>query len=190
MYSAATPTYISQVAPPEIRGMMLAPFSFVMLIGQWVCQISGQCQANLSRFVLACILQGTQHLSGNLSFLVPIITQYIVPGILFTCTWFLPESPSWLVGRGKTEAARASLGWLYGATCDVDKRLLDLQDTPNKEKACPRMRYFACFKCSNLVCHARPHLFEAIHLIGVKEAHDNIGWNFILTPTRWRAVHS
>ena len=40
MYTVATPTYVSEVAPPEIRGMMLAQINFMFLIGQYDYRVS------------------------------------------------------------------------------------------------------------------------------------------------------
>jgi len=104
----------------------------------------------MTRFLTSCVLRGTESLPGNLSFRVPIILQYIVPGILLTFTWFLPESPSWLVERGKIEAARASIVRLYGTKQDPDERLLGIQDSTILENNSSGVKYLSCFKGSNL----------------------------------------
>lgn len=41
-------------------------------------------------------------------------------------SFFLPESPSWLLSNGRVEECRASLLRLRGATCDVEEELQDL----------------------------------------------------------------
>ena len=106
-----------------------------------------------TRFLTSCVLRAAQDLSGNLQFRVPIILQYIAPGILVTTAWFLPEPPSWLVEHGKTEAARTSLVRLYGSRVDIDDRLSDVETSAAMNRSTSRkVKYHTCFKDANLVC--------------------------------------
>jgi hypothetical protein len=48
-------------------------------------------------------------MSSSWGWRIPSLLQIIVPCVQFVSLFFLPESPRWLVGKGKTEAARAVL---------------------------------------------------------------------------------
>jgi len=88
---------------------------------------------------------------SSMSFLIPIILQYSIPIILFTCSWFIPESPYWLVTHGKTEAAKESLEKLHGRNHDLNQRLRDIEHTINQQRKAKDITYLDYFKGSNLV---------------------------------------
>jgi SP family general alpha glucoside:H+ symporter-like MFS transporter len=135
MYLVAVPTYISEIAPLGIRGVMLTLVNLFSFVGG---------------LISSCILQGTQHIPSNLSFRIPIILQYIVPFILLTCTWFIPESPPWLVENGKIELAKAALKQLRGKHF-IDQHLHEIEKTISQEqKKASAITYIECFKGSNL----------------------------------------
>lgn len=47
----------------------------------------------------------------------------MIPTFALVVSFFLPESPSWLLSRGLTEQCRAALKSLRGDTCDVESEL-------------------------------------------------------------------
>ncbi|KAJ7815940.1 general substrate transporter [Mycena olivaceomarginata] len=52
---------------------------------------------------------GTQKMSSTWAWRLPLILQIVPPLIVMSCVWFLPESPRWLISRGRTEEARQIL---------------------------------------------------------------------------------
>ncbi|XP_046674977.1 facilitated trehalose transporter Tret1-like [Homalodisca vitripennis] len=86
----------------------------------------------------ACHLTGVslQYLIG--SFLPWYWLAFIngcIPTVAFISAFFLPESPQFLINKGRTEEARAALRKVRGASCDVDDELQDLIDFVNKSAA-------------------------------------------------------
>ncbi|CAO1627748.1 unnamed protein product [Sympodiomycopsis kandeliae] len=94
------PTYLAEIAPRAIRGLCVCIFSgsvyIGILLGYWVNY-------------------GTNHNISDTSALqwkVPASLNYMFAGIIFLSSLFVPESPRWLLSKGKEEEARKSLNWL------------------------------------------------------------------------------
>ncbi|KYM98601.1 Facilitated trehalose transporter Tret1-2 like protein [Cyphomyrmex costatus] len=59
----------------------------------------------------------------------------IGPAILsFTLIWIIPETPAWLISRGRTNEAKEALLWLRGPGLSVDKEYQELCETNVKRK--------------------------------------------------------
>ncbi|KAL6408521.1 General alpha-glucoside permease [Ilyonectria robusta] len=84
-------TYVSEVAPPKLRGPLLSIFTFAMVTGQ-VIAISS---------VNARILIFTP-----IAYKVIIASQWAWCGALFLLSFIIPESPFWLVSLNRQDRAR------------------------------------------------------------------------------------
>lgn len=91
--------WTSEVAPAHLRGVMVALFAYWVNIGS----ILGSIVDNYTRTRL-----------DKGSYRVPIACLYIVPAILSIALFFVPESPRWLLHRGKESQAREALERLRG----------------------------------------------------------------------------
>ncbi|KAL5346941.1 hypothetical protein ACLOAV_008084 [Pseudogymnoascus australis] len=94
-----TPIYQAECAPAELRGLISATLQFQIAFGQLV--------ASLVNF-------GTQSIKGDSSWRIPIGLQFIVPVIILALLPFMPESPRWLISKGRREQAAKSLRVLRG----------------------------------------------------------------------------
>jgi MFS family permease len=74
----------------------------------------------------AAITLGTQYIDNNWSWRLPLIFQCVPAGIVCLTVFLLPESPRWLMARGRTEEARAFL-IKYHAAGDVNSPSLAVQ---------------------------------------------------------------
>ncbi|CAL5867582.1 uncharacterized protein PFLUO_LOCUS1801 [Penicillium psychrofluorescens] len=98
LMSATIPVYCSEVAPPRIRGLLASMQQWMIGLGIMVAQWTGY----------GCSLH-----DSNFSWRFPLSFQ-VVPAVILTCgVWLLPESPRWLIEKGKDSAGRAVLSRLH-----------------------------------------------------------------------------
>jgi sugar porter (SP) family MFS transporter len=93
--SVLAPVYIAEVAPPSRRGTLVAMFQFNVILGILLAYVSNA--------VIASMDLGEAEWRWKLGVAA-------APALLFMALLFrIPNSPRWLVGRGETEQATASL---------------------------------------------------------------------------------
>ncbi|RDW83567.1 uncharacterized protein DSM5745_03893 [Aspergillus mulundensis] len=93
-FAAATPSYASEICPLVLRGYLT---TFVNLC--WV----------MGRLISTGVLTGTLSIPSQWSYRLPFALQWAFPLPLFVVAWFAPESPWWLIRKGRVEEAEASL---------------------------------------------------------------------------------
>lgn len=106
MVGSPARVYTAEITQPHLRGMLAAVASVGVSLGVTIEYVVGSV---LPWPILALI-------SG------------VIPTIAFISSFFLPESPTWLLSRGLTEQGRQSLKKLRGDGCDVDAELQELID--------------------------------------------------------------
>ncbi|KAI0473434.1 putative hexose transport-related protein [Xylariaceae sp. FL0804] len=110
--ASIVPIYNSEVAPPEVRGSLVAlqqlAITFGIMISFWIDY-------------------GTNYIGGttlgkqtDAAWLVPICLQLAPAVILFVGMLFMPYSPRWLVHHGRSDEARRILADLRGLSVDDD----------------------------------------------------------------------
>ncbi|KGB76649.3 monosaccharide transporter [Cryptococcus deuterogattii R265] len=92
--SSTAPTYISEIAPPNIRGALLVLEQFSIVLGI---------------VVMYYITYGSRYLSGDGSFRLPFALQMFPCIILGGFLYQLPYSPRWLALRGRDKDCLESL---------------------------------------------------------------------------------
>lgn len=96
--------YTSEAAPAHLRGVMVALFAYWVNIGS----------------VLGSVVDNyTQTRVDRAAYQIPIGCLFIVPAILFVALYFVPESPRWLLHRGREADARISLQRIRGNAVDA-----------------------------------------------------------------------
>ncbi|OJJ83768.1 uncharacterized protein ASPGLDRAFT_1491857 [Aspergillus glaucus CBS 516.65] len=96
------PIYISEVAPLELRGMMTTFYNVSIMAG-----VAGSYWINYAS-------QSVISAESNWQWRVTMILQLIPAIMLFIGLPFFPESPRYLMMRGRIEAAKTSLSRLRG----------------------------------------------------------------------------
>ncbi|UPG90343.1 sugar porter family MFS transporter [Luteibacter aegosomaticola] len=104
------PLYLAEVAPERIRGAMISTYQLMITTG-----------------ILLAFLSDTAFSStGNWRWMLGIIA---VPGALFLVgLFFLPDSPRWLLLRGRKQDAQVVLAKLRGDERVVEKEIADIEE--------------------------------------------------------------
>ncbi|OAQ57868.1 sugar transporter (hexose transporter) [Pochonia chlamydosporia 170] len=107
------PLYMNEIAPAGCRAMVVG----IYVSGYYIGGI-----------VIACALLGGSYLPGNWSWRMPILLQ-LGPSILVMLLVYLitPESPRYLVARGKVDKARQVIARLHTTTDDVDEPIVSAE---------------------------------------------------------------
>ena len=103
--------------------------------------------------------------NSNLGWLVGLCLGLVVPlqllapaqtssslVFLLLC-WRLPESPVWLMRRGREEEARLTLAWLRGGKYDIEPEIAEIKEViAEEEKAAPHsvLETLRCRPVSNV----------------------------------------
>ncbi|KAJ3760098.1 general substrate transporter [Lentinula raphanica] len=89
--TTAAPTWITELAPPQWRGRLGASYNSCFFLGS---------------IPATGAMVGTQKMNSTWAWRLPLMLQIIPPIIIICFVWFLPESPRWLVQKGKFDKAR------------------------------------------------------------------------------------
>lgn len=116
--SMSVPMYISESAPPNYRGFLVTFNNVVLTFGQFfascVCGFFSKVEPNGWKYMLG--------LAG-----IPAFIQFV--GFLV-----MPESPRWLVSKGKTDKAREVLKRIRAnTTIDPDEELQEIRSAVESE---------------------------------------------------------
>ncbi|MBT1166018.1 sugar porter family MFS transporter [Bifidobacterium simiarum] len=123
MGSAMTiaPAYISEVAPADLRGTLVSLRQFMLIIGLFICGLLGDHLLAIAPTPEGDAPQSTAMLSllgFNLEVWQWAFLSVCIGGIVYLVTTLLvPESPRYLIAKGRDEEARAVLVKTVG---DVD----------------------------------------------------------------------
>lgn len=135
-YVVIAPAYASEVCPVALRGHLT---SFVNL-----CFVIGQLLAN-------GVTAGTEQLSNHWAYSLPFALQWFWVAVIIPGMFFVPESPWWLVRRGRLAEAEAALKQLASPKVDVKATLAVIEETDRLEQEIEAgSTYWDCFKGVNL----------------------------------------
>ncbi|KAI5477310.1 hypothetical protein MNV49_006531 [Pseudohyphozyma bogoriensis] len=96
--SCLVPIFQSEVSPKEWRGFIVSAYQLFITIGL---------------LIAAVIVNATQYRYNASCFQIPIGVQFVWFFILVVGLFFLPESPRWLILKGRDQEALQSLSTLY-----------------------------------------------------------------------------
>lgn len=78
--------------------------------------------------VAGAVCLGSSTYKSNLAWQIPIICQIPLSLILGIGVYFFPESPGWLLTKGRDEEAKRSFAWYYAKPSDHPDILLQVKD--------------------------------------------------------------
>jgi sugar porter (SP) family MFS transporter len=142
---ANTQTFVSEITPTAIRGLTLSLFQFWIIVGQ---------------LIASCVLEGTSHVHSSWSWRGAVVSQF-GPAIFCLAMFFafVPESPYYLVARGRLEDARSSLARLRSGdsnsnnSSSLDDEVRQIHETLQHERQsrdADSVSYLECFRGTNL----------------------------------------
>ncbi|KAL6241919.1 hypothetical protein RBB50_011164 [Rhinocladiella similis] len=131
------PAYLAEIAPLKIRGTLINFYQTSMGIGG---------------LIVSCVTWSTQARTDQWAYRTVILIQFIIPVGFLAATFYLPESPRWLIGKDRGSEAEKSLSRLRPNTpFDVlqqEVALILAQEEENRARF--SRSWTECFKGSNL----------------------------------------
>lgn len=135
-YATIAPAYASEVCPVALRGILTSYINLCFVIGQLIAN---------------GIIAGTSKLSNHWAYSGPFAAQWFWPVVILIGWPFAPESPWWLVRKGREEDAENALRRLASSEVDVKPTLAMIIETDRLEQELEAgTTYRDCFKKINL----------------------------------------
>ncbi|KAH6695341.1 quinate permease [Plectosphaerella plurivora] len=132
----AAPVYIGEITPANIRGKVMTCWQMNYSIGSFIAfWINYACAKQKVRL-------------GNWDWRMVVIFQALVPAIVCSAIFFIPESPRWYIQKNdNVEGARASLRRIRATEEEVEEELTSIRGAIEYEKeAIGGVTYTALFK--------------------------------------------
>jgi sugar porter (SP) family MFS transporter len=170
--SFAVPLYISEISPTKIRGTLVSMFQLLITVGILAAYLSDNAFAD----------------NNNLECWRPMLWVGVIPAaVLFIGMFFLPETPRWLMSKGREEEAKKVLDRIedpefVGASIAAMKSemAIDASQASWKEIFKPWLRnaliiaigimFFQQFVGINTVIYYSPKIFLAAGFEGAEAA--------------------
>ncbi|KAJ5083309.1 hypothetical protein N7456_012736 [Penicillium angulare] len=141
MLQSTLPLYLSEIAPTQLRGFYINAYSFWFVLGQ----------------IFASVALNRLNDTEPLDFRTPIYTQWAMIGSTAIIFLLIPESPWWLVSKGKLDKAAIILRRFNGkvAGYDVQEQISVMDGTVAEERLLAERNAeigkLAVFKGRNLI---------------------------------------
>lgn len=117
--SQAVPVYVAELAPAAHRGRCVTMFNVAIGLG-----------------ILSANLVASEFREAW-SWRWMIGAAILPAALLCAATAFLPESPRWLVGRNRTDAARRQLARVRPESADIDAEIGEIERVVEAERSAP-----------------------------------------------------
>ena len=121
--SIVSPIYISEVAPAKMRGTLVSLYQLAVTMGFLFAYVANWAiDANIDPAITGDVslwekIMHTEAWRGMLG-------SETLPALLFFfIIFFIPESPKWLIVKGKTEVAGKVLSRIYSTTAEIDNEI-------------------------------------------------------------------
>ncbi len=141
MWIVVCPTYVSEIAPLRVRGVLASMTDSILFAGAFLFTGIG--------YVVA-------PRPGKDSYLILFACQWIIPAFVLLTTFFSPESPVWLSRQGRRAAAQRALHKIHGAKANTRKDgiLAQIEQTLARERGQRAHQdetnsYLECFSKNN-----------------------------------------
>lgn len=142
--AVVVPLYLAESLPSDVRGRGAAVFQFLLTLGIVLAAFVGSYYTRNAEQAIALagsdaaqVVAAADHAWRSMFLTV------VYPGVVFLLgTFFIPESPRWLVRRGRVDAARKVLTRMRG-TAGPDAEIEEISAALAEERARPRLSWLA-----------------------------------------------
>ena len=135
--SIVSPIYISEVSPAKIRGTLVSLYQLAVTVGFLLAYLANWViDANID----AALTLGDPSLSlwermMNTEAWRGMLGSETLPALLFFfIIFFIPESPKWLIVKGKMDKAAAVLGKIYAQPQEIEEEIMVTKDSLGGDK--------------------------------------------------------
>jgi MFS family permease len=194
--ATVAPMYMSELAPACWRGLIVG------LNASW---------GTIGGIIISVILLGSSYINSNWSWRMPMMVQIVAPLIVTILVYPLtPESPRYLVSKGRIDDARRVLARYHTTSEDIDSPLVNAEITQIRESLDliqgkpwdfsplyktkkDRYRLFIIFLYSIFQQWNGSNLFSyylpaVLSLVGITESHQQLGFNLGQSLAGWLAT--
>ena len=135
--SIVSPIYISEVSPAKIRGTLVSLYQLAVTLGFLLAYLANWViDANID----AALTLGDPSLSlwermMNTEAWRGMLGSETLPALLFFfIIFFIPESPKWLIVKGKMDKAAVVLGKIYAQPQEIEEEIMVTKDSLGGDK--------------------------------------------------------
>ncbi|KAK9859455.1 Sugar/inositol transporter [Penicillium brevicompactum] len=135
MELSVVPVFQSEIAPTQIRGFVVGSYQLSIVFGG---------------MVIGWVSNGTSKIQDDRAWRIPLGLFFIIPTIISSLIWFIPESPRWLLMQGRENDARVNLHKLREGAFTTDEIEQEFESIQNGLKNEPvQGRFKELFSSSN-----------------------------------------
>ena len=135
-FSGVVMTYVSEIAPLRLRGVLTAAVPIAFSFGS---------------FIVSILIKCTGERNSRWAYRSTFVSQYGLAGVAVIVLPFMPESPWWLTTSGKHHQAIAALRCLSYSEAEANAQTEDMLRTlANGKDETAGATYIECFRKSNL----------------------------------------
>ena len=106
MELAIIPLFQAELMPPPIRGFAVASYQLSIVSASVRRSADPQ---SIGVLLMSIVGHFTSTIPGNNAWRIPFGLFYIAPAFVASLIWFIPESPRFLLSKGRDEEARRAL---------------------------------------------------------------------------------
>jgi MFS family permease len=131
-------TYLSEILPPKLRGSVMAFFPVFTLLGQ---------------LIGAVVVYTSLDFPGKRPYTTPMIAQWPFSAVPLVVSIILPESPTFLLRKGKVDQAFKAQQRLDGPKTNTQQNINNIKFALQKEEeqaSHDQATYTECFRGTNL----------------------------------------
>ncbi|PNS19007.1 High-affinity glucose transporter [Sphaceloma murrayae] len=126
--------YIGECSPPHIRGKIMSFWQMFYSVGSFIAfWINYSCSRQVKRL-------------GEWDWRMVVIFQMLMPVLILSQVFFIPETPRWLIKKEKFEKARRALRRIRDTEQDVEDEVLIIREAIEFEKEAISSSYSALWK--------------------------------------------